>query len=225
MNVTTSCGEDILRVDSTRDDDVVLSEEQANILEKVKSGDSVFFTGSAGSYSHKNHFVSCVTRHVSPLRISGTGKTVLLREILRALRSTGRRVAVTASTGIASISIGGTTLHSWAGIGLGEATAERLSGKILGTERLIRRWLDADSLIIDESKIFSLRVDLMLSKGSVSMISGGLFDKLVSLYAIFFCMMLMSSRRRSHEPLDLNRTHLGAFRSNSSHFNCRGAPD
>jgi hypothetical protein len=84
----------------------------------------------------------------------------LLREISRVLRSTSRRVAVTASTGIASINIGGTTLHSWAGIGLGEGIAERLSGKILGTARLIERWRNTDSLIIDESKIFSFKVDL-----------------------------------------------------------------
>ncbi len=80
----------------------------------------------------------------------------MLREIIRFLRSTGSRVAVTASTGIASINIGGTTLHSWAGIGLGKDTAERLSGKILGTDYLRERWWDVDSLIIDESKIFSL---------------------------------------------------------------------
>lgn len=180
LNVATSCGEDILRVDSTRDESIILSEEQADILEKVKSGVNVFFTGSAGPYCHGG-----VLLHVLLTRMPGTGKTVLLREIIRVLRSTGRRVAVTASTGIASINIGGTTLHSWAGIGLGEGTAERLSGKILGTERLRNRWRDADSLIIDESKILSLRVEHMLNKRLVSMISGGLFDKLVSLHAIF----------------------------------------
>jgi hypothetical protein len=31
LNVTTSCGEDILRVDSTRDESIILSEEQADI--------------------------------------------------------------------------------------------------------------------------------------------------------------------------------------------------
>lgn len=156
LYVASSCGEDILRVDTEGTDAIVLSEEQADILEKVKSGDNVFFTGSAGSYS-TNHLI--VWRHVSSTRISGTGKTVLLREILRVLRFTSCRVAVTASTGIASINIGGTTLHSWAGIGLGEGTAKRLSGKILGTERLKVRWRDVDSLIIDESKIFSSTVD------------------------------------------------------------------
>jgi hypothetical protein len=185
LNVATSHGEDTLRVDTTGDEatkpDIVLTEEQRNILEKVKNGHNVFFTGSAGSYSHPN-----ASHHISLTPISGTGKTVLLCEILRSLRSTARRVAVTASTGIASISIGGTTLHSWAGIGLGEGTAERLSGKILGTPRLRVRWWDVDSLIIDESKISLLRVDLMLNKRLVSMISGGLFDKLVSLHVNFF---------------------------------------
>ncbi len=150
---------DIIGVDTTGDEatkppPIVLSEDQTKFLEKVKKGDNVFVTGSAGSYSHKNHPI--VLHYISSTRISGTGKTVLLREIIRFLRSTGHRVAITASTGIASINIGGTTLHSWAGIGLGEGTAERLSGKILGTEHLRKRWWEADSLIIDESKIFSL---------------------------------------------------------------------
>src|SRR6266571_6662498 len=70
----------------------------------------------------------------------------------------------------------------------------------------------------------------MPNKGLVSMIDGVLFDKLVSLHAIFFCMMLTPSRRRSHGRLDLMkmknliRTRLVAFRSNSSYLDRRGAP-
>ncbi|KAH9044702.1 PIF1-like helicase-domain-containing protein [Lactarius pseudohatsudake] len=144
LNVATSCGEDVTGADTTGDaatkpPAVVLTEEQINVLEKVKKGGNVFFTGSAG-----------------------TGKTILLGEIIQFLRTTRRRIAITASTGIASVNIGGTTLHSWAGIGLGEGTARHLSGKILGTERLRKRWQEVDSLIIDE----------------ISMISAGLFDKL-----------------------------------------------
>lgn len=63
----------------------------------------------------------------------GTGKSVLLREIIK-LRG-GRpslKLAVTASTGIASVNIGGCTLHSWAGIGLGKEDKDALVGKILG---------------------------------------------------------------------------------------------
>lgn len=141
----------------------------------------------------------------------------MLREIIGFLRSTGCIVAVTASTGIASVNIGGTTLHSWAGIGLGGRTANRLSRKILGTKSLRERWLGVDSLIIDESEISSLRVDLMLNKGLVSMVGGILFDKLVGLYTRPFCMTtLMPSRKRSHERLEIMKSRLGAFRSTSN---------
>lgn len=114
---------------------VRLSEEQKGVLEQVTAGKSVFFTGSAG-----------------------TGKSVLLREIIKNIRRPGqsgtrgdrKRLYVTASTGIASVNIGGTTVHSWAGIGgtmiftithrlnltwylgLGKEDPEKLAGKIWG---------------------------------------------------------------------------------------------
>lgn len=76
---------------------VVLSSEQRNVLNMVvDQGRSVFFTGSAG-----------------------TGKSVLLREIIRALKIKYKgkpdAVAVTASTGIAACNIGGVTIHSFGG--------------------------------------------------------------------------------------------------------------
>lgn len=47
----------------------------------------------------------------------GTGKSVCLRHIIRRLRELhgSDHVFVTASTGIAAINIGGSTLHSFAG--------------------------------------------------------------------------------------------------------------
>ena len=87
---------------------IELSPEQQEVLDTVKAGKNVFFTGAAG-----------------------TGKSVLLREIVNWCR--GRKIlAVTASTGIASINIGGQTLHSWAGIGLGIWPAHHLAAKIIG---------------------------------------------------------------------------------------------
>ncbi|KAJ7042611.1 hypothetical protein C8F04DRAFT_84082 [Mycena alexandri] len=73
---------------------------------------------------------------------------------------------ITASTGIAGINIGGTTLHSWAGIGIGNEPAKKIGGMFLGQqkyERVLKRWRTVKTLIIDE----------------ISMVDGALFDKLV----------------------------------------------
>lgn len=85
----------------------------------------------------------------------GTGKSVLLREIISQLKSKpemATSVAVTASTGIAGLNIGGSTVHSFAGIGLGKETAEKLAEKIKYSERLRKRWRGTKILIIDESE-------------------------------------------------------------------------
>ncbi|KAJ7327673.1 PIF1-like helicase-domain-containing protein [Mycena albidolilacea] len=77
---------------------VFLSQEQTHVLKLAQEGRSLFYTGSAG-----------------------TGKSVLLREIIKALKKkhikTNDALAITASTGIAACNIGGVTIHSFAGIG------------------------------------------------------------------------------------------------------------
>ena len=65
-------------------------------------------------------------------------------------------MAITAPTGIASLNIGGRTIHSFAGIGLGTDTAENLVEKIIGSKTLFRRWVGTSVLIIDESESLSL---------------------------------------------------------------------
>ena len=123
---------------------VFLSDEQRSVLEMVVGKEkSVFFTGSAG-----------------------TGKSVLMREIIRKLRAKYRRepdrVAVTASTGLAACNVGGVTLHSFAGIGLGKEPAPELVRKIKRNQKAKNRWLRTKILIVDE----------------ISMVDGELFDKL-----------------------------------------------
>ncbi|KAL7414122.1 PIF1-like helicase-domain-containing protein [Mrakia frigida] len=128
-----------------------LSEEQKAVLKLVEGGESVFFTGSAG-----------------------TGKSLLLKHIIKALRfpsstssASPLRVAVTASTGAAAVNIGGQTLHSWAGIGLGKQEPEEYWEKWSAYKKSIpmENWRTTDVLIIDE----------------ISMIDGPLFDKLEQL--------------------------------------------
>ncbi|KAL2815173.1 PIF1-like helicase-domain-containing protein [Aspergillus granulosus] len=91
---------------------IFLSDEQRHVLKVVvDQGKSIFFTGSAG-----------------------TGKSVLMREIIKQLRNKFRkepdRIAVTASTGLAACNIEGVTLHSFAGIGLGKEPVPELVKKV-----------------------------------------------------------------------------------------------
>ena len=126
---------------------VFLSDEQKSVLNLVaQQGKSVFFTGSAG-----------------------TGKSVLLRETIKILRDKFKRepdrVAVTASTGLAACNVGGVTLHSFAGIGLGKEPVPELVKKIKRNQKARNRWMRTKVLVIDE----------------ISMVDGDLFDKLEAL--------------------------------------------
>jgi ATP-dependent DNA helicase PIF1 len=121
-----------------------LSTEQQHVRELVvERGQSVFFTGPAG-----------------------TGKSVLMRAIIadmkRKYARDPERVAVTASTGLAACNIGGMTLHSFSGIGLGKEDVGTLIKKIRRNPKAKNRWLRTKILIMDE----------------VSMVDGDLFDKL-----------------------------------------------
>jgi ATP-dependent DNA helicase PIF1 len=130
---------------------IKLSKDQQKVLDMVKSGQNVFFTGPAGEF----------IRFVLPLFStsilgSGTGKSVLLREIINHFRlPTGEissSIAITASTGIAGLNIGGSTVHSFAGVGLAKRPAEQLAGFIWNSKNLRERWQKVRVLIIDESK-------------------------------------------------------------------------
>ncbi|XP_066197548.1 ATP-dependent DNA helicase PIF1 [Saccopteryx leptura] len=101
-----------------------LSEEQAAVLRVVLKGQSIFFTGSAG-----------------------TGKSYLLKRILGSLPPTG--TVATASTGVAACHIGGTTLHAFAGIGSGQAPLAQCVA--LAQRPGVRQgWLNCQRLVIDE---------------------------------------------------------------------------
>jgi ATP-dependent DNA helicase PIF1 len=46
--------------------------------------------------------------------------------------------------------IGGCTLHSWAGIGLGRQPAQQLYEGVMRNEPTKRRWRETGALVIDE---------------------------------------------------------------------------
>ncbi|KAK9823557.1 hypothetical protein WJX72_003730 [[Myrmecia] bisecta] len=116
-----------------------LTPEQQAVLDLIKAGKSVFFTGCAG-----------------------TGKSLLLRHILRALPASS--TFTTASTGLAACALGGTTINAFAGIGRAEGSLDVLKAAAAKGDSA-RRWRQATTLVVDE----------------VSMVDGSLFDKLESI--------------------------------------------
>lgn len=125
--------------------DSELSDEQARVVDFILNKKrSIFFTGSAG-----------------------TGKSFLLKKIIRRLHTRyGREaVGVTAPTGLAANNIGGETIHRLLGIGLGSQSVLELVKRIKQNNRKYLTWRKLQVLIIDE----------------ISMVDGDLFHKLNAL--------------------------------------------
>jgi ATP-dependent DNA helicase PIF1 len=112
-------------------------EQQAAFVAIVQLRKSVFLTGKAGS-----------------------GKSFLLKLIRRCFPLD--EIYFTGSTGLAAVSLLGTTLHSFAGIGLGEGTVEQLLDMVRRKSDVVQRWQQCRILVVDE----------------ISMISGELLDKI-----------------------------------------------
>lgn len=112
---------------------------QAEALDILKMGHSVFLTGAAG-----------------------TGKTFVLNKYIEYLKSHSITPAITASTGIAATHIGGQTIHSWSGIGVYEKLDSWTLDKLEQNERLFRRYENVKVLIIDEiSMLHASRLDMI----------------------------------------------------------------
>jgi ATP-dependent DNA helicase PIF1 len=105
----------------------------------------------------------------------GAGKTYVLNQFVKLAEQAGKKVAVTASTGIAATHIGGTTIHSWSGIGIRSSLDKRELDRLAGIDKLVKRYNAADILVIDE----------------VSMLDGARLDTINQLAKLF---------RRGTEP-------------------------
>ena len=91
---------------------------------------------------------------------AGTGKTYLLNTFIAQARKRGKKVSVTATTGLAATHLGGNTIHSWSGIGV----SDHLPNNFF--ERLSKTRCDVisktDVLIIDEiSMLHDFRLDMI----------------------------------------------------------------
>jgi ATP-dependent DNA helicase PIF1 len=120
--------------------EIQLSAEQQIAFDKYINGNNIFITGPGGS-----------------------GKSALIKKIKQHSK---KEIQVCALTGCAAVLLNckAKTLHSWAGIGLGNGTIEQNVKKILSNRYKKQAWKDTDILIVDEVSMLSLKLFNMLNE-------------------------------------------------------------
>ena len=112
---------------------------QAQVLDILDKGQSVFLTGAAGS-----------------------GKTYVLEKFIKRARSIGKRVAVTATTGLAASHLNGRTIHAWSGMGITDELTSTMLNRLKNNRSLRDNIANTDILIIDEiSMLHRHRLDMV----------------------------------------------------------------
>jgi ATP-dependent DNA helicase PIF1 len=113
------------------------SEEQINAFTAYTQGTNIFITGPGG-----------------------TGKTALIKYIQKDASRKGFQIQVCALTGCAAVLLEckAKTLHSWAGIGLGTASLDQLTTKIMKNRYAKDNWKNTDILVVDEVSMMSQKL-------------------------------------------------------------------
>lgn len=91
---------------------------------------------------------------------AGSGKTYVLNQLIKLKKHAGKHVSVTATTGLAASHLGGSTIHSWSGIGVRDDISEHFVESLAkGRREIIEK---TDTLIIDEiSMMHDFRLDMV----------------------------------------------------------------
>jgi len=120
-----------------------LSLEQQIAFDKYVAGHNIFITGPGGS-----------------------GKSALIRQIYKHGYSNSKKIYVTALTGCAAVLLNcqAKTIHSWAGIGLGNQSIEELVKKIKKNKFSKELWKTTEILIVDEVSMLSYKLFNILNQ-------------------------------------------------------------
>jgi len=113
------------------------SKEQCLAFQRFLLGENLFITGPGG-----------------------TGKTFLIKEIVRSMKERGILYQVCAMTGCASVILGdGTkTLHSWCGMGLASGNKDVICNKIIHNKKTKGSIKKVRVLIVDEVSMLSKKI-------------------------------------------------------------------
>ena len=113
------------------------SQEQQQAFELYRQGKNIFVTGPGG-----------------------TGKTELIRRIYRHAVQLGKEIHCCALTGCAAVLLNcnAKTLHSWSGIGIGDAAADAILAKIRKNKHSLKLWKSTEVLVVDEVSMMSLKM-------------------------------------------------------------------
>lgn len=114
-----------------------LSPEQELALQNYKEGKNIFLTGPGGS-----------------------GKTELIRRMVKISQEQKKRLQVCALTGCAAILLQckAKTIHSFAGIGLANGPVDEVIRKVISHKYKTKNWTGIDILIIDEVSMMSAKL-------------------------------------------------------------------
>ncbi len=96
---------------------------------------------------------------------AGTGKSTLFRYLVAAAKCRFKNsgVAITGSTGVAAVGVGGTTVHQWSGVGRAEGEKEDILNKVRANKNAVVNWLKCQVLFIDEISMISASLFELLS--------------------------------------------------------------
>lgn len=173
-----------------------MNDEQYRVLQRVQRRRSVMITGGAG-----------------------VGKTFLLLEIVQELQRMRRKVAVTASTGLAASHLSGTTLHAALGLGLCDGTVAEVAAKARKRRDVGAWWRTLDVLVIDEVSMldphFFTCVDAALQEyrrnskpfGGLQLVLSGDFLQLPPVKSHDFAFETDAWRRADIEVHELHEVH------------------
>ena len=113
------------------------------------------------SYEQQEAFDAFIEgRNVLITGPGGSGKSHLIKSIVKHSKDYGRNIQVCALTGCACVLLecGAKTVHSWGGIGLANGNIKDVVKRVTRNRHKRKSWLETDILVIDEISMMSKKI-------------------------------------------------------------------